>query len=572
MQIHSRAAIAVFVSFSTVGLACFTPGDTPNCTPTGGVSIPDAAIATPCPIRRRRSPTQATTLEHRRRATRARATIDGAELRDVHDTSRWSQPRSPSVGVTQRSSPPRCSTGATSTSIRLRRLVDPQSQIAVTTPRPRGPHRAPWTSSISRPSGQREGARRAERSTALRLFRAARKGQRRNRDRPLRTLAPFATASSWTVFDRRRSEPLPPRFEAPRSTGVGVHVRRMGRTMYNAYAVRYDTQAAFGQAAVVEELPECRSSFPYAEWSERRRQRWPLRVLQPSTSQRRPPRTSFATTRTSASRILRVDELQPDDVVPENVTYSPGMFDGRYVLLPNTSGKIVQLDPQLAFTTSAAWKVFDATTVDADAKGFTRAAFDGRYVHFAQSYTQPNGKAPMARFRHARRVHERGFVDDDRSRAVRVAAGVQRRGRFAFRRTLHVRRAPNIDDQTTRSASTCERPPAVAAVVQGLVLLHDSPSIVHASFFVSRSDGVARECGEGMVPPGPPQSITCDGCQRSCRSSRDWKGNLRVSPVLAKMNLVEDRRAQLGSRRASGSSTSTGVRSGRCACAARRSI
>jgi hypothetical protein len=68
-----------------------------------------------------------------------------------------------------------------------------------------------------------------------------------------------------------------------------------------------------------------------------------------------------------------------------------GAFDGRYVYYApynngNYHGLIVRYDTETSFTTANSWLVFDAAQVDAKAKGFVGAAFDGRYVYFV-----PNG-------------------------------------------------------------------------------------------------------------------------------------------------------------------------------------
>jgi hypothetical protein len=68
--------------------------------------------------------------------------------------------------------------------------------------------------------------------------------------------------------------------------------------------------------------------------------------------------------------------------------YFTGIFDGRYVYFaPYVTGNgrnslVARYDTRAAFTQSTSWSVFDATTVNAGAKGFSGSAFDGRYVYF----------------------------------------------------------------------------------------------------------------------------------------------------------------------------------------------
>src|SRR5439155_1209450 len=61
-------------------------------------------------------------------------------------------------------------------------------------------------------------------------------------------------------------------------------------------------------------------------------------------------------------------------------------FDGRFVyLVPYsngaTDGIVARYDTQGVFTASAAWSTFDVSTVNAGAKGFNGAVFDGRYLY-----------------------------------------------------------------------------------------------------------------------------------------------------------------------------------------------
>jgi hypothetical protein len=68
-------------------------------------------------------------------------------------------------------------------------------------------------------------------------------------------------------------------------------------------------------------------------------------------------------------------------------------FDGRYVYLVPfsnaygvTDGVVTRYDTQASFTSGSSWSTFDTATVNASATGFSGAAFDGRYVYFAPNY------------------------------------------------------------------------------------------------------------------------------------------------------------------------------------------
>ncbi len=71
-------------------------------------------------------------------------------------------------------------------------------------------------------------------------------------------------------------------------------------------------------------------------------------------------------------------------------------FDGRYVYLvqhydgslatPNYGGYIARYDTQAAFDVAASWSTFNAAGVNASAKGFVGATFDGRFIYMVPFY------------------------------------------------------------------------------------------------------------------------------------------------------------------------------------------
>ena len=73
-----------------------------------------------------------------------------------------------------------------------------------------------------------------------------------------------------------------------------------------------------------------------------------------------------------------------------------GVFDGRYVyFVPYhngaTHGLVARYDTQSSFTTATSWSVFDTEQVDALAKGFSTGAFDGRYVYLVPNNAGTSG-------------------------------------------------------------------------------------------------------------------------------------------------------------------------------------
>ena len=80
-------------------------------------------------------------------------------------------------------------------------------------------------------------------------------------------------------------------------------------------------------------------------------------------------------------------QASPD---PSASGFAGGVFDGRYVYLaPNNDGSpfglAVRYDTQQPFASATAWQTFDFTKLDAGAKGYRGAAFDGKYVYFVPS-------------------------------------------------------------------------------------------------------------------------------------------------------------------------------------------
>lgn len=78
--------------------------------------------------------------------------------------------------------------------------------------------------------------------------------------------------------------------------------------------------------------------------------------------------------------------------------YNGGVFDGTYIYFApyiNSSGphgEVLRYNTKQPFATASSWTTFNVSTggVDADAKGYIGAAFDGQFVYFAPYF---NGKA-----------------------------------------------------------------------------------------------------------------------------------------------------------------------------------
>jgi antitoxin component YwqK of YwqJK toxin-antitoxin module len=83
-------------------------------------------------------------------------------------------------------------------------------------------------------------------------------------------------------------------------------------------------------------------------------------------------------------------------VNPNGVGYYSITFDGRYVYLgqyydgtamvPNYGGVMARYDTQATFSAGSSWQTFDVSSINANARGFIGATYDGRFVYFSPHY------------------------------------------------------------------------------------------------------------------------------------------------------------------------------------------
>ncbi|MBI4699604.1 MAG: hypothetical protein HY744_00315 [Deltaproteobacteria bacterium] len=72
-----------------------------------------------------------------------------------------------------------------------------------------------------------------------------------------------------------------------------------------------------------------------------------------------------------------------------------GVFDGRYIYFvpmfgSNYSGLVTRYDTQAAFAQNGSWATYDVTAVQSSAKGFLGGVFDGRYVYLVPRQNATN--------------------------------------------------------------------------------------------------------------------------------------------------------------------------------------
>jgi hypothetical protein len=149
------------------------------------------------------------------------------------------------------------------------------------------------------------------------------------------TRAGFNTVASWSTFDVTTVHPNAKGFAGAAFDGRYIYLvpDYVGGGVYSGLVARYDTRADFATGA---------------SWS-----------------------TFDVTT-----------------VNPSAKGFFGGAFDGRYIyLVPfsngNYDGVVARYDIQGVFTAASAWSTFDVSTVNPNAKGFTGAVFDGRYLYLA---------------------------------------------------------------------------------------------------------------------------------------------------------------------------------------------
>lgn len=155
------------------------------------------------------------------------------------------------------------------------------------------------------------------------------------------TTADFTAAPSWSSFDTATLTGAPKGFVGGAFDGRYLYLVPFvsGQGMQHGVVTRFDTRAAFGNAA---------------SWS------------------------TFDT----------------NGVSPTAKAFIGGAFDGRFAyFVPATNGQVTRYDSAQPFEATAAWATFDTTTVAADARGFNGAVFDGRYL-----YLVPHSGSRVARF------------------------------------------------------------------------------------------------------------------------------------------------------------------------------
>jgi len=146
------------------------------------------------------------------------------------------------------------------------------------------------------------------------------------------TMAAFGDAASWTVFDVATTDANAKGFAGAVFDGTHLYLVPYRSSGASGVVARYDTTAAFDAAG---------------SWS------------------------TFDVTAVNAGA----------------AGFSGGAFDGRYLfLVPSDKvgavhGLVARYDTKATFAAAGSWTVFDVSTAVTNARGFRGAAFDGRHLY-----------------------------------------------------------------------------------------------------------------------------------------------------------------------------------------------
>lgn len=212
------------------------------------------------------------------------------------------------------------------------------------------------------------------------------------------TTADFAASSSWSTFDISSVNPKANGFDMAAFDGRYVYyVPLLSVAGIDGVVARYDTASSFASAASWSTLDTTTvdtsaKGFQGVAFDGR------YLYLGPYDNGTYDGVVARYDTAGSFTAIASWSTFDTASVNPGARGFNSAAFDGRYVYLGpydngDYDGVVARYDTTATFAASASWSTFDATTVNANAKAFEAAAFDGRYVYFV-----PNGGTVVVRF------------------------------------------------------------------------------------------------------------------------------------------------------------------------------
>jgi hypothetical protein len=219
------------------------------------------------------------------------------------------------------------------------------------------------------------------------------------------TQAPFDAAASWTSFDVATVNAGARGFQGAVFDGRYLYLVPNANMLvpltYAGLVARFDTQAPFHAAASwstfdVATVNPAAKGFHGGTFDGRY-------IYFAPTINKYPPYTLHGTvtrydTQAPFNAAASWSTFDVTTVHPAAKGFHGAAFDGKYVyLVPqwgdvDPSGLVARHDTQAPFTSASSWSTFDVTTINAAAKGFTGAAFDGKYLYLAP-YGDDKGNA-----------------------------------------------------------------------------------------------------------------------------------------------------------------------------------
>jgi hypothetical protein len=200
------------------------------------------------------------------------------------------------------------------------------------------------------------------------------------------TQGSFGSPSAWATFDTTIVDTNARGFEGAAFDGRFLYLVPNGATS-SGLTVRFDTQASFTSTASwiafdMATVDAKAKSFRGATFDGHYIYFIGGSTLPGTGVIMRLDTTASFTSSTSWT------PFDPTSLNPDAKGFFGGVFDGRYLyVLPNNNGSdnglMLRYDTSATFTSPASWTVFDTTTVHSNARGFAGGAFDGRYLYLA---------------------------------------------------------------------------------------------------------------------------------------------------------------------------------------------
>jgi hypothetical protein len=213
------------------------------------------------------------------------------------------------------------------------------------------------------------------------------------------TQSPFDDRAAWTFFDLTTLNAAARGYAGGVYVNGGIYYVPQFNGVPSGFAARVHKDGQFGQKESWSTFDVGADGGARGFWGGTHDNKTYL-YFSPIQESRRIARNDFTDPAgfTNASRWSFFDVSTVD---AKAYDFIGSVFDGSYVYFPPASdrGVMARHDTRnpTAFTDKGSWVTFDLKKVDARAGGFTGAVFDGRFIYLAPYYI-PNGQAIAARY------------------------------------------------------------------------------------------------------------------------------------------------------------------------------